>query len=214
MSAPSTEEVTTRFLQFLIPAAATVASTFGPQIGSAVGGLFGGSAGAQSGSQIGGAVGGLLGNLGGGISLGGLFGGRSMLPVGLGGEVSDGVFAQRPLDLTSPLVQQCTLQCLGKITPELASVLQNWYPQMQSAGDGSRAAEAEIAALERFWPELSSWVTQQVASNLPGIMKTVTSTVMPLLGTRDTAQVTPLLTGTEANARWFLPVLGSVLTTV
>lgn len=214
VSAPSTEEVTTRFLQFLIPAAATVASTFGPQIGSAVGGLFGGSAGAQSGSQIGGAVGGLLGNLGGGINLGGLFGGRSMLPVGLGDEVSDGVFAQRPLDLTSPLVQQCTLQCLGKITPELASVLQNWYPQMQSAGDGSRAAEAEIAALERFWPELSSWVTQQVASNLPGIMKTVTSTVMPLLGTRDTAQVTPLLTGTEANARWFLPVLGSVLTTV
>jgi hypothetical protein len=159
VSAPSTEEVTTRFLQFLIPAAATVASTFGPQIGSAVGGLFGGSAGAQSGSQIGGAVGGLLGNLGGGINLGGLFSGRSMLPVGLGDEVSDDVFAQRPLDLTSPLVQQCTLQCLGKITPELASVLQNWYPQMQSAGDGSRAAEAEIAALERFWPELSSWVT-------------------------------------------------------
>ena len=138
----------------------------GPQIGSAVGGLFGGSAGAQSGSQIGSAVGGLLGNLGGGINLGGLFGGRSMLPVELGDLVSDGGgFAQPALDLTSPLVQQCTLECLGKITPELATVLQNWYPQMQSASNGSRSAEAEIEALERVWPELSSWVTQQVASN-------------------------------------------------
>jgi hypothetical protein len=215
VSAPSTEEVTTRFLQFLIPAAATVASTFGPQIGSAVGGLFGGSAGAQSGSQIGSAVGGLLGNLGGGINLGGLFGGRSLLPVELGDLVSDGGgFAQPALDLTTPLVQQCTLECLGKITPELATVLQNWYPQMQSASDGSRSAEEEIKALERFWPELSSWVTQQVASNLPDIMKTVTSSVMPLLGARETAQITPLLTGTEAHARWFLPVLNSVLTAV
>ena len=213
-STAQADEVSARFLQFLIPAAATVASTFGPQIGSTLGGLLGGSSGAQAGGQIGGAVGGLLGNLGGGLNLGGLFGGRAMLPNGGGTVAADAGLLQAAPDLTTPLVQQCTLECIGKITPDLAAVLQNWYPQIQSADDGSRSAEVEIEALERFWPELSSWVTEQVASNLPDIIKTVTSTVMPLLGTRDAAQFTPLLTGTEANARWFLPVLSSVLTAV
>jgi hypothetical protein len=212
------DEVTTRFLQFLIPAAATVASTFGPQIGSAIGGLFGGS-GAQAGSQIGGSIGGVLGNLGGGVNLGGLFGGRSFLPPGIFDQwnPSDQGIVQQPVDLTGPLVHQCTLECLGKITPGLAAQLNDMYPQMAPADEDSRSAEAanaEIEAVERFWPQIASFLTEQVANNLPDIIKTVTSSVMPLLGTRDAAQFTPMLTGTEANARWFLPVLSTVLTTV
>jgi hypothetical protein len=85
---------------------------------------------------------------------------------------------------------------------------------MKPGSGDSRSADAEIGSVERFWPDIASFLAQQVATNLPGIIKTVTSAVTPLLGTRDTAQFTPLLTGTEANARWFLPVLSSVLTAV
>lgn len=215
--APGTDldDISSRFLQFLIPAAATVASTFGPQIGSAVGGLIGGSSGAQAGGQIGGTVGGILGNLGGGLNLGGIFGGRDFADVTsqLGG-ASSGIVPPHLVDLTTPMVQQCTLQCLTQITPDLASMLKDLGPQLKT-GDGSgRSAEAEIAAVERFWPDVASFLTQQVASHLPDIIKTVTSTVIPLLGNRDAAQYRPLLTGAEAHARWFIPVVTSVLTAV
>lgn len=207
------EEATSRFLQFLIPVAASAASTFGPQIGSAIGGLFGGSEGAKTGGQIGGTVGGILGNLGGGINLGGLFGGRSFPPELLAQLTAfdDGADS---VDLTGPMVQQCTLQCLTKLTPDLVTMLGDIQPKMQSGGEGDRSADVEIAALERFWPEIGSFLTHQVATHLPDIIKTVTGTVIPLLGTRDTAQFTPMLTGAETNARWFVPVLTSVMTAV
>jgi hypothetical protein len=210
-TAPVAEDINTRFFQALIPAAATIASTFGPQIGSALGGLFGGSSGAKTGGQVGSTVGGLLGSLGGGINLGGLFG-RSYGVAPVEGElVVDGV--PPTVDVTTPMVQQCTLDCLSKLTPDLASMLQGLYPQMPSA-EGARSADAEIEAIERFWPDIAAFVTQQVATHLPAVMQKVTSSVLPLLGTRDTAQFTPVLTGTEANARWFLPIVSSVLTTV
>ncbi len=207
-------QVNTRFLQFLIPAAATVASTFGPQIGSAIGGLIGGSSGSDAGGKIGGAVGGVLGSLGGGVNLGGLFGGRGFLPESPfdnWNPAANGIVAQ-PIDVLGPMIQQCTLQCVNKITPELAQTLKAMAPQLKPSGE--RSAVAEIAAVERFWPEIASFLTQKVASHLPGVIKTVTSTVLPLLGTRDSAQFTPVLTGTEAHARWFVPVLTSVLTAV
>lgn len=210
--AASTEEVTTRFLNFLIPAAASVASTFGGPIGQAIGGAFGGSSGAKTGGQIGSSVGGFLGNLGGGINLGGLFGGRSLDGYDAYG-LNGSVVLDAPVDLTGPMVQQCTLECMSKITPELAQMLQGMHSQLAPAG-GSRSAEAEIEALERFWPDIAGFLTQQVATHLPTVMKSVTSGLMPLLGVRETAQFTPLLTGTEANARWFLPILSTVLTTV
>ncbi len=215
-AAPASDDVNARFLQFLIPAAATVASTFGPQIGSAIGELVGGSSGGKAGGQIGGAVGNLLGGLGGGLNLGGLFGGRSFLPPDLLAQLNqtdmDGMVSPS-VDFTWPMVQQCTLECFGAITPNLVTTLKNMQPELQR-GDGARAAESEIAAVERFWPQIASFLTEQVADHLPDIIKKVTSTVMPLLGTRDAAQFTPILTGTEANVRWFLPVLNTVLTTV
>lgn len=213
-AADDTGEINARFLNFLIPAAATVASTFGPQIGSAIGGLVGGSSGADAGGKIGGTVGGILGNLGGGVNLGGLFGGRGFLPEGPFDDwnpAKNGIVAQ-PVDLIGPMVQQCTLQCVGKITPDLAALLKGVAPQLKPTGE--RSASAEIAAVERFWPEIASFLTQKVASHLPEVIKTVTSTVAPLLGTRDAAQFTPVLTGAEAHARWFVPVLTSVLTAV
>ncbi len=212
VAAPTTEDVSARFLQFLIPAAATVASTFGPQLGQAIGGLVGGSQGAQTGGQIGGSVGGLLGNLGGGVNLGGLFG-RSLLPqTGMDDGASHGFVP--PLDITGPMVQECTFTCLGKLAPDLATMLNSLQPQLAADGGGSRSAEAELAALERSWPDIASFVTSQVAQYLPDAIKAVTGSVIPLLGTRDATQFTPLLTGTEAHARWFVPVLNTVLTAV
>lgn len=200
--------ITERFLQFLIPAAATVASTFGPQIGGAIGGLFGEK---KAGAQVGGQLGGLLGSLGGGFNLGGLFGGRA-LPDGLPGE------AQYPpavpeFDFTAPLVQQCAMGCFGQITPELVDVFKQMYPEMKKLGDSSRS-EVEIAAVERFWPEIAGFLTGKVAEYLPGLMQTATNAVMPLIGGREAGVYRPILTGTEAHSRWFLPVLTTVLTTV
>ena len=162
---PSADEVSTRFLQLLIPAAASVASTFGPQIGTAVGGLLGGSSGATTGGQIGSTVGGLLGSLGGGLNLGGLFAGRSLLPAdALEDLLSDGAgkVPAAGIDFTGQLVQQCTLDCLGTLTPDLASMLQDLYPQMQpAAGDaapgrtGSSPSSASGRASRRSSP--SRW---------------------------------------------------------
>ncbi len=209
-SAKPSDEVTARFLQLLIPIAATTVNTFGSQIGSAVGGVIGGAGGAKTGSQVGGAIGDMLGKLGGGLNLGSLFGGRSVLASPTFDEPT-----RLPVDVTGPQVQQCTLECIADITPDLVTMLRGIGPRLASeGGDRSGAADAEFASLERFWPEITGFLGQQVAKHLPDIVKKVTSSVLPLLGTRDTSAYTPILTGTEATARWFLPVLNSVLTAV
>jgi hypothetical protein len=199
-------DLESRFLEFLIPAVSAV-SAFAPQIGQAVGGLFGADA-AKTGHDIGSTISGVWGGLG------GLFGGRSLIPEPVGGFSNTGIVPPYLLDFTGPLVQQCCVGCMGKIGPNFTTMMQGLYPQLKPAGGDSRSAEDEIVAVERFWPEIASFLTQQVATHLPEIMKTVTSAVLPLLGSRDAARLTPMLTGTEANARWFLPVLSSVLCAV
>lgn len=190
VSAAPTAEVTTRFLGFLVPAAITALETVG-------------AAAAEKAGEV--AI----------SALSDMFRGRSMRPAGPSGYVTDG-FVQPVPDLTGPLVQQCSLDCLFKIAEPLADVIKNWYDQTPSLADESRSIEASVAkteAVERFWPEISSFITQQVAEHLPDIMQTANSVIQPLLGKRDAAQ-TPQLTGTEAHARWFLPVLETVLTAV
>ncbi|MGD9530222.1 hypothetical protein [Pseudonocardia sp.] len=186
------DDLVPRFLNVLLPVAASLVAPALPAVGGAIGDLIGGSSGKKVGTQIGGGVGSVLG---------GLFGGREISVVD--------VEAARALEQyqLAQVVTQITQDC----TPALVDAMRQEVESRSSRGE---SGDLDQEALERSWGFLASLVVDQVIKHAPAAIKAATKAVGSIVGSRDVDQLDPLLVDTETMQRFVLPSISNVLTCV
>ncbi|MEU4689379.1 hypothetical protein [Actinoplanes sp. NPDC023714] len=185
-------ELVPRFLNLLIPAVTSIASTVlpkvAPQIGGAIGGLFG-----QGGAQVGTGI---------GNAISGIFGGRdAALDAALVQEqMNRAVDEQQLMQVVTRLTQQCT--------PALISALQQTVQDRSSRGE---TGDVDDETMERSWGFLSSVIADAVTTFAPEAIKLATKALGSVVGSRDVDEYAPLLIDTEVTQRFVLPSLSAVL---